>query len=319
MLDSMRFWLDKGVDGFRVDVIWMMIKDEQLRDEALNPDWDGFNPYDRIQHNYTHNQPEVHDLIREMRKVLDAYDERMMVGEIYLPNDSLMKYYGRDLDECHLPFNFQLILAPWKASIVRKLVDDYEAVLPAGGWPNWVLGNHDQHRLATRIGPAQARVANMLLLTLRGTPTCYYGDEIGMEDVAIPPHMIQDPPAVKQPEIAHIVGRDPERTPMQWDGSPNAGFAPEGVQTWLPVAPDYKTRNVAVQDADPASMLNYFRALTALRQSEPALITGSYRSVDAGAGDVFAYVREGDGAAFLIVLNLGGQAHAGPVGRRKAG
>ena len=310
MLDSMRFWLDKGVDGFRVDVIWMMIKDEQLRDEALNPDWDGFNPYDRIQHNYTHNQPEVHDLIREMRKVLDAYDERMMVGEIYLPNDSLMKYYGQDLDECHLPFNFQLILAPWKASVVRKLVDDYEAVLPAGGWPNWVLGNHDQHRLATRVGPAQARVANMLLLTLRGTPTCYYGDEIGMENVAIPPHMIQDPPAVKQPELAHIVGRDPERTPMQWDDSPNAGFAPEGVQTWLPVAPDYKTRNVAAQDADPASMLNYFRALTALRQSEPALITGSYRSVDAGMEDVFAYVREGDGTAFLIVLDLGGQAHA---------
>jgi alpha-glucosidase len=309
MLEVMRFWLDKGVDGFRVDVIWMMIKDELLRDEELNPDWDGVNPHNRIKHNYTHNQPEVHDLIREMRKVLDAYDERMMVGEIYLPNDSLMQYYGRDLDECHLPFNFQLILAPWKASIVRKLVDEYEAVLPEGGWPNWVLGNHDQHRLATRIGPAQARVANMLLLTLRGTPTCYYGDEIGMEDVAIPPHMIQDPPAVKQPEIAHIVGRDPERTPMQWDDSPNAGFAPAGVETWLPVAPDYKIRNVAAQDAGPSSMLNYFRALTALRQSEPALITGSYRSVEAGAGDVFAYVREGDGAALLVVLNLGGEAH----------
>ena len=140
------------------------------------------------------------------------------------------------------------------------MVDAYEAVLPADAWPNWVLGNHDQHRLATRIGAAQARVANMLLLTLRGTPTCYYGDEIGMEDVPIPPEMVQDPPAVNQPEIAHIVGRDPERTPMQWDASPNAGFAAAGVRTWLPVAADYVTRNVAAQSADPASFLSFYRA-----------------------------------------------------------
>ena len=163
-----------------------------------------------------------------MRAVLDSYDDRMMVGEIYMPNQDLMTYYGANHDECHMPFNFQLIRAPWDASTVRRLVDQYEKDLPVHAWPNWVLGNHDQHRLATRVGAAQARVATMLLLTLRGTPTCYYGDELGMENVPIPPEFVQDPAARNQPEVAHLVGRDPERTPMQWDGSPNAGFAAAG-------------------------------------------------------------------------------------------
>ena len=145
-----------------------------------------------------------------------------------------------------------------------------------------MLGNHDKHRLATRVGPDQARVANMLLLTLRGTPTCYYGDELGMANVHIPPEFLQDPQAVNQPEIADIVGRDPARTPMQWDASPNAGFAAAGVQTWLPLADDYRTRNVAVQSADPTSMLSYFRALTALRESSPALVVGDYKAVGYG-------------------------------------
>ncbi len=309
LLDTMRFWLDRGVDGFRVDVIWLMLKDPLFRDEPANPDWDGVNPHNSLRHIYTANLPEVHGLIREMRKVLDAYDDRMMVGEIYMPNADLVTYYGgRAGRECHLPFNFQLIHAAWDAAAVRHMVDAYEAILPADAWPNWVLGNHDQHRLATRIGPSQARVANMLLLTLRGTPTCYYGDEIGMENVAIPPEMVQDPPAVNQPEIAHLVGRDPERTPMQWDASPNAGFAPVGVRTWLPVAGDFATRNVAAQSADPASMLSFYRALTALRQTEPALTIGAYQSLDAGAGDVFAYLRSQGATRFLIVLNFGSSA-----------
>ncbi len=306
MLDVMRFWLDKGVDGFRIDVIWLMIKDEALRDNPPNPDWDGKNPHDSQLHLYNANLPEVHDLIRDMREVLDAYDERMMVGEIYLPNEELVTYYGRDFDECHLPFNFKLILTPWQAQAVREVVDAYEAALPEGAWPNWVLGNHDQHRVATRVGPDQARVAQMLLLTLRGTPTCYYGDEIGMENVRIPPAFIQDPPAVNQPEIADIVGRDPERTPMQWDASPNAGFAPDGVTPWLPVAEDYRTRNVAVQQEDPTSMLTLFRRLTELRRATPALHGGSYRSVDGVPKDCFVYWREAGDQRRLIALNFSG-------------
>ena len=315
MLDNMRFWLDKGIDGFRVDVIWLMLKDEQLRDEPLNPDWDGINPIGKLQHIYTQNLPGVHDIIRAMRAVLDEYDDRMMVGEIYLPNEDLVKYYGTrredgSFDECHLPFNFQLLLLDWDARTVRDAVDAYEAALPQGAWPNWVLGNHDRHRVASRLGQAQARVANMLLMTLRGTPTNYYGEEIGMENVPIPPEFIQDPPAVNQPEIAHIVGRDPERTPMQWDASPHAGFTEEAVIPWLPLPADYQTRNVRQQEEDPTSMLNLYRSLTKLRRSEPALAVGDYASVDAGAADVFAYQRTAPGAdSFLIVLNFGEQSH----------
>jgi alpha-glucosidase len=313
MLGEMRFWLDRGVDGFRVDVMWLMIKDADLRDEPEDPSWDGINPHLRLQHIYTQDQPEVHEVIRRMRALLDEYDERMMVGEIYLPNRQLMTYYGKHFDECHLPFNFQLINSPWSAQVVRKLVDQYEADLPVGAWPNWVLGNHDQHRLATRVGAQQARVAIMLLLTLRGTPTCYYGDEIGMADVRIPPEFLQDPQAVNQPEIADIVGRDPARTPMQWDGSPNGGFAPAGVQTWLPLAEDYRTHNVAVQSQDPTSMLSFYRALTALRQSSPALVLGAYRSLDTGKDDLFAYLRTAKTAdgeqRYLVVLNFGTGTH----------
>jgi alpha-glucosidase len=214
--------------------------------------------------------------------------------------------------ECHLPFNFQLILARWNAPGVRKMVDDYEAVLPADAWPNWVLGNHDQHRLATRVGASQARVANMLLLTLRGTPTCYYADELGMEDVPIPAEKIQDPPALNQPEIAHIVGRDPERTPMQWDDSPNAGFsAPEVEDLWLPIAANYRDVNVASELKDPHSFLNFYRKLLATRKATPALLWGDYRSHDLNSAEAqencFVYERRAEDQRVLIALNFSGQ------------
>ncbi len=313
LMNTIRFWLDKGVDGFRVDVIGLMMKDPDFRDEPLNPNWDGVYPQQSLQHIYTENLPEVHGLIQQMREVLDSYNERMMVGETYVPNDLLMKYYGSpEKRECHLPFNFQLILAKWNAPGVRKMVDDYEAVLPADAWPNWVLGNHDQHRLATRVGLSQARVANMLLLTLRGTPTCYYGDELGMENVPIPPEKIQDPPAVNQPEIAHIVGRDPERTPMQWDDSKNAGFAAADVkELWLPLAPNYKHNNVAREMQDPRSFLNYYRKLLETRKASSALVVGDYRSFEINPAEAksscFVYERQADGQRIVVALNFSAQ------------
>jgi len=323
MLDNMRFWLDKGVDGFRVDVIWLMLKDEQLRDEPSNPDWDGVDPFGSLKHIYTQNVPGIHDIVGQMRGVLDEYDKRMMVGEIYLPYDELTKYYGRSQDECHLPFNFHLINYDWDARKVRELVEEYEAALPADGWPNWVLGNHDQHRIASRVGAEQARIANMLLLTLRGTPTTYYGEEIGMENVVIPPEFIQDPPAVNQPKIADVVGRDPERTPMQWDDSANAGFAQAGTTTWLPLANDYPKRNVVQQNNEQTSMLNLYRALAKLRREEPALSVGEYDSVEIEVTEpgtteqgrsvevpIFAYKRiHPNSDDFLIVLNFGNNRH----------
>ncbi len=313
MLDIMRFWLDRGVDGFRVDVIWLMMKDEALRDEPPNPNFKpGDWPISSLLHIYTQNHPEVHNLIRQMRAVLDEYSERMMVGEIYLPNEELAKYYGERLDECHLPFNFRLIdqarAESWNAAALRQVVTEYHAALPADAWPNWVLGNHDQHRIASRLNQPQARVANMLLLTLHGTPTTYYGEELGLENVPIPLDRIQDPPALNLPELADSIGRDPERTPMQWDASQNAGFTLPDVSPWLPVASDSVTRNAAAQEANPFSMLALYRALTRLRRAEPALHAGKIRVLSQGGNDVFAYLRlppHGSGAdRYLVVLNL---------------
>ena len=320
MLDNMRFWLDKGVDGFRVDVIWLMAKDELLRDEPRNEAWDGINPHGRLDHIYTAGLPEVHDIIRRMRQVVDAYEERVMIGEIYLSQEQLLEYYGDEGDECHMPFNFQLVHTSWNAGAVRTLVEEYEAALDEGQWPNWVLGNHDQHRIATRIGRAQARVAQMLLLTLRGTPTCYYGDEIGMENVPIPPEKVRDPQAVNQPEVAHLYGRDPVRTPMQWNKSAHAGFCPPDVEPWLPVATDFDRWNVAVEEQDPVSMLSLYRALSELRRAEPALHAGAYETVDAGphAGEIYAFLRtppaDVSGDRFVVVLNLGNGARTLDLG-----
>ncbi len=311
VLDCMRFWLDKGVDGFRIDVMWLLLKDEHLRDEPINPHWDGVNPHQRLEHIYTQDVPGVHDIVRQMRALLDEYDDRVLIGEIYLPTEALVTYYGQH-DEAHLPFNFQLIELPWHAQTIREAIERYEALLPEGAWPNWVLGNHDKPRIATRAGARQARVANMLLLTLRGTPTTYYGEEIGMENVPIPPEFVQDPPAVLQPEIADVISRDPIRTPMQWDDRPHAGFTTPEAMPWLPLAGDYATRNVACQEADPTSILNLYRALTALRRAEPALHAGSYLSVNPRTPnpDVLAYLRTHEGAdSFLVVLNFSARPH----------
>jgi alpha-glucosidase len=303
MLDALRFWLDRGVDGFRVDVMWLLIKDERFRDNPPNPEYrDGEHPLNRQLQLYTMDQPETHTIVAEWRRLFDQYDERMMVGEIYLPVERLVSYYGENGSGAHLPFNFHLIMTPWHARQIAALIDAYEAALPASGWPNWVLGNHDQHRIASRVGAAQARVAAMLLLTLRGTPTVYYGDEIGMRDVDIPPDLVQDPQELGYPGIG--LGRDPERTPMQWDDSANAGFTNN--TPWLPLAGDYEAVNVATQRDDRRSMLSLYRSLIDLRRAKPALSIGTYTPV-AATGDLLAYVREGGGRRFMVALNLGGQ------------
>jgi alpha-glucosidase len=302
MHDVLRFWMRRGVDGFRVDVIYHVIKDDQFRDNPRNPDYKpGMNPHHEFFATYISDRPEVHDIIAGMRKTVDEFPGRMLVGEVYLPIERLVTYYGEGGGGVHMPFNFQLITTKWNARTVHNVIDEYERALPPYGWPNWVLGNHDNPRLASRVGAAQARVAAMLLLTLRGTPTLYYGDEIGMQDVRIEPHRVQDPFEKNVPGMG--LGRDPERTPMQWDGSPNAGFS--GAATpWLPLAPDALTNNVAAQREDPSSLLSLYHRLIELRRTEPALSVGSFQLLPA-EGDVLAYVRREGGRAFLIVLNLG--------------
>jgi alpha-glucosidase len=208
-------------------------------------------------------------------------------------------YYGRNLEGAHLPFNFQLISAAWSASAIAGIIREYEAALPPGAWPNWVLANHDKPRIASRVGTAQARVAAMLLLTLRGTPTIYYGDELGMTNVAIPPDRVQDPAEKNQPGLG--LGRDPVRTPMAWDASPNGGFT--SAEPWLPLGPDYRERNVARLADDPTSIQALYRALIALRRAHPALSAGDIRGVSA-ENDVLRYDRHAPEEDLSIALNL---------------
>ena len=305
MLDVIDFWLAKGVDGFRVDVICNMWKHQDFPNHPRNPKWNGKIPWEKFTMKYTINQPEDHDIIRKFRSLLDKYKDKVMIGETYLPYDKLIQFYGKNNDECQLPFNFHLLGVKWKAPIIKKEVNDFEKILPEGCWPSYVLGNHDQHRIVNKIGSEkQARIANMLLLTLRGTPTVYYGEEICMKNVHIPKSMIQDPPAVKQPELAHIVGRDPERTPMQWDDSPNSGFSAKGVKTWLPIAKDYKTNNVKVQEKEKDSMLVLFKQLTKLRSEYSCLNSGNYKYIPTAQREIFAYLRHDEKNTFLIVLNF---------------
>jgi alpha-glucosidase len=299
----MRFWLRRGVDGFRVDVIWHLIKDAEFRDNPPNPHFrDGRPPHEQILTRYSTDQPEVHDVIAEMRRVVDAFGARVLIGEIYLPLHRLVAYYGNDLAGAHLPFNFALLSTLWSARSIEKIIADYERALPAGAWPNWVLGNHDRPRVASRVGREQARVAAMLLLTLRGTPTLYYGDEIGMRQVAIAPDQVRDPFEKNVPGIG--VGRDGCRTPMQWDATAWAGFS--ATQPWLPVADDFLHENVVNLDADARSILNLYRALIGLRRKLPQLVSGDYVPI-AAEGDLLLYRRQSEGEAVVVALNLGAE------------
>jgi alpha-glucosidase len=306
MVDVLRFWLERGVDGFRVDALRHLIKDKELRNNPPNPDYrPGDRPFDALLPVYNTDRPEIHEAIGAMRRVLDEYDA-VMIGELYLPIERLVAYYGSGV---HLPFNFHLLSTPWNAREIASLVEAYEAALPRDAWPNWVLGNHDRSRIASRVGPAQARVAAMLLLTLRGTSTLYYGDEIGMRDVPIPPELVQDPFGENVPSL----GRDPARTPMQWNWTANAGFTTG--EPWLPVGEDRAEVNVETHKRNPRSMLALHRRLLALRRAEPALALGSYAPVEA-ADNLLAYAREKDGRRYLITLNLGSRPQPlGAAGR----
>lgn len=315
MFDVMRFWLDRGVDGFRIDVAHYLMKHPELLDNPPNPDYGiglgatfhkQMGEHQAQLHIHDRGHPDIHGLYREIRALFDSYSAtspRVTIGEIHIwdPKE-WASYYGAALDEIHLPFNFGLLKADWEATTLRAHVESIERSVPNGGWPNYVLGNHDEHRIATRVGRQQARAAMMLLLTLRGTPTVYYGDELGLENVEIPPEKEKDPWGLRVPGLG--LGRDPERTPMQWDDSENAGFCPPGVEPWLPLEREYAKRNVAVERSDPRSMLTLTRRLLELRRAHPALSIGDYCSLDVGDKRVFAYCRSAGNERFLVALNL---------------
>ena len=303
MHEVLRFWLRRGVAGFRIDVLWLLVKDDRWRDNPPNPDYTPDMPLFHSQlPRYTTDRPENQDVVAGLRAVVDEFDDRVLIGEIYLPLNRLVAYYGKNLKGVQLPFNFQLLQAPWDARNIADLIDRYESALPAGGWPNWVLGNHDNPRIASKVGAAQARVAGLILLTLRGTPTMYYGDEIGMCNVPIPADRIHDPLEKNVPGKG--LGRDPSRTPMQWDSSPHAGFGDH--EPWLPVAADSAQVNVAVEHSDPRSIFSLYRRLLQLRKQHEALSVGDYQAI-AARGAVLAYVRHSREERLLVVANLGAE------------
>lgn len=304
MMAVLRFWLDRGVDGFRIDVLWHIIKDAALRDNPPNSAWTPERTQrDRLIQLHSTDQPEAHEIAATFRELADRYGDRVLIAEICLPNDRLVAWYGTpDEPQVHLPVNFHLIENAWDAASLKRGIADYEASLPALGWPNWVLGSHDAPRIAARVGEAQARVAAMLLLTLRGTPTLYQGDELGIGEVPIPPDRVRDPQDLRQPGLG--IGRDRSRTPMPWDDSAYAGFSSH--DPWLPLNADWRARNVAAQAGDADSLLSLYRSLLALRRQHAALAIGDFALIDSH-DNVLAFQRQHAGERLLVALNLGDQ------------
>ena len=240
-----------------------------------------------------------HELVAEMRGLIDGYKDRVLIGEIYLPVQQLMNYYGKDGNGANLPFNFQLLQCAWSAEAMAQAISDYNQALPTGAWANWVLGNHDQPRIASRVGVRQARVAALLLMTLPGTLTMYYGEELGMRNVPIAPDKVQDPAEKNEPGIGQ--GRDPERTPMPWDGSPKGGFTTG--EPWLPLGEEHVLVNVEALEKDAGQMLRFYQRLIAMRREHGVLVSGTLSDVSA-EGAVLRYSRSDGNERVQVVLNM---------------
>jgi len=298
-----RFWLERGVDGFRLDVFNMFFKDADFRD---NPRAFGLRGFDRQKHLYDCDQPEMKPLLQELRALLDSYPERYAVGETFLSNAERAAAYVGD-QALHAAFSFDFttseLFFPWNPAWLRKQIERREAIFTGERWPTTVLANHDLPRTASRYcrgeDDAQAELAMTLLLTLRGTPFLYYGEEIGMRNVPLGREEILDPPGKRY--WPFYKGRDVCRSPMQWDNSAYAGFST--VQPWLPVHPDYHQRNVAAQNLDPNSLLNITRKLIALRKACPALRQGELIPWKSPKGTL-AYLRRAGGQSILVALNF---------------
>jgi alpha-glucosidase len=300
--DIMRFWFDRGVAGFRIDVANVIIKDVELRDNPVATEEDDFEAQIFGQRwVYNANRPEVHEVLRRFRALADTYDEpRVLIGETPVPVDELARYYGHGDDELHLAFNFNFINAPFEAPAMRTIVEETEAVLPSDAWPAWTGSNHDMFRFPTRWAgndPNKARAALLMLLCLRGTPVLYQGDEIGQVDATLVQNDLRDPLGVRF--WPYYAGRDPGRTPMQWRDTPGGGFTAPGVRPWLPLS-DLALHNVESQRSDPDSMLMLARDLIALRRRTPDLHGGEYETLEA-PDDVWAWRR---GERTAVVVNM---------------
>ncbi len=297
--DVMRFWLDRGGDGFRVDASAVLIKDALLRDNPANPDAEGKPPPQRQTPVFTDDRPETMDCIEFIREVIDTYPHRMLCGEVQGKTDRIGHFYGNDRPRLYLPLNFALLDTPWNTLSLQAAIDAYLNALPEHAWPVWVIGGHDKQRIASRIGEAQMRVLAMLLMTLRGTPFVFMGDEIGRKRVPIPSDRVRDPLEKLVPGFG--LCRDPERAPMRWDDSPQGGFT--SGEPWLPLERPDGAANVAAQRRDKYSILALFSALMALRREHACLRRGGYEPLRS-QNEVLAYKRADGGSGFLVALNI---------------
>ena len=322
-----RGWLDRGVDGFRLDVFNVFYKAADL---ASNPParpgprgWGRMRAWNHQDHINDKDQPELGDLLREFRAIVDERPGRMTVGELFAGPPALAARYA---EPGHLIFDFRLLERPWRAEAMAEAIDERETAFGPDRWPAVVLSNHDQPRAATRLSggrPADrdaiARAAAVLLLTLRGTPFLYYGEEIGLGDIRVPRREIVDPPARRYWPLPLWWNRDGCRAPMPWMAGPNGGFTTG--RPWVRMAPDVAIRNVATQDADPSSVLATYRRILEVRDALPALQTGGFRWVVRGRDGVLAYRRDVDGAdgadgetrPVLVAINLTGKPVHVPV------
>jgi alpha-glucosidase len=300
MLDVYRFWLDRGVDGFRMDVFNMYFKDKDLRDNPLGGK--GPRKFNHLIHQYDMSQPEMHPLLQEIRLLLNSYGVTYMVGETFCASpQQAAQYIGPD--QLHAGFDFGLLSSKFFAQNFRDAINAWIAALEEK-WPNFVLNNHDTSRSATRFhsrnDDARLKVSATMLLTLMGTPFLYYGEEIGMRDIFLWRHQVLD--QVSRRYWPLLPPRDGCRSPMQWDDSTYAGFSEQ--KPWLPVHPNHNHRNVNSQSSKPGSLLNFYKKLLALRRSHPALNAGSMEMIDQHNQKILSYLRSSDEETILVCLNM---------------
>lgn len=303
MLDVLRFWLKRGVDGFRMDVVYMIWKHPDMPD-YFSDARDVTDNNNLIEQHPAFDYPGIQDIFAEMRAILDEYDA-IGIAEVWLSDEKRNAYFKH----FEMPFNFDFLSyetrEKWNADFFRNTIEAYEASIPEGAFPNYVLGSHDAPRLASRYGSEEAaRMAGLLLLTMRGTPTLYMGDELAMVNGDISEEQVQDPQG-KNMGVEHT--RDVCRTPFQWNDSDYAGFS--NAETWLPVNADYKERNVATQSDDEQSILIFYRQLIHYRKAHESLTIGDYHALDA-PDDVFSFIRKHENELHQIILNFGENAQS---------
>lgn len=306
MFSVLRFWLARGVDGFRTDAVYHLIKDDQFRDDPTNPNYapGKMDPYEQHLRVFSQGQDQTLENLSAFCEILGERQNRFMVSEAYLDLVGLERMYKACDNDLHAPFNFNLIGMPWGAQEVKKFIDQFDSLLPPEKWPNYVLGNHDRSRAASRLGRDRARIMAMLLLTLRGMPFIYYGEELGLVDAPIPEEASLDPWGKRVPGFN--LNRDPERTPLPWDDSIYAGFSDH--KPWLPVGPDYKIYNVAAENKEKTSFLNLYKKLIHFRASSPALLSGKYESFDLANQEILAFSRICPAEEVAVLLNFSDQS-----------